>query len=136
MVFTAYHPMVETDTDNSLDVYRYDAVTGEMTRVSVDTAGVGGNADFTDAGFGFDARVLSNDGQQIVFTTSEALSPDDGNGGPDAYLWQDGHTTLISTGAVGGGAGTVVIDGSGDNIYITSAQQLTADDTDSVDRRL
>ena len=47
MVFTAFHPMVETDTDNSLDVYRYDAVTGEMTRVSVDKAGVGGNADFT-----------------------------------------------------------------------------------------
>ena len=132
MVFTAFHPMVETDTDNSVDVYRYDAVTGEMTRVSVDTAGVGGNADFTDAGFGFDTKVLSNDGQQIVFTTSEALSPDDGNGASDAYLWQDGHTTLISTGAVGGGAGSVVIDGSGENIYITSAQQLTADDTDSV----
>ena len=49
MVFAAYNPMVETDTDNSLDIYRYDAVTGEMTRVSVDTAGVGGNADFTDA---------------------------------------------------------------------------------------
>ena len=39
-----------------IDVYRYDAVTGEMTRVSVDTAGVGGNADFTDAGFGYDSR--------------------------------------------------------------------------------
>jgi Tol biopolymer transport system component len=132
IVFTAYHPMVETDTDNSLDVYRYDAVTGEMTRVSVDTAGVGGNADFTDAGFGYDSRVLSNDGQQVVFTTGEALSPEDGNGAPDAYLWQEGHTTLISTGAVGGGAESVVIDGSGDNIYITSSQQLTADDIDTV----
>ena len=135
MVFTAYHPMVETDTDNSLDIYRYDAVTGEMTRVSVDTAGVGGNADFPMLDSASTREVLSDDGQQIVFTTSEALSPDDGNGGPDAYLWQDGHTTLISTGAVGGGAGSVVIDGSGENIYITSAQQLTAT-TPTLSRRV
>jgi hypothetical protein len=102
-----------------------------MTRISVDTAGVGGNADFTDASLGY-RYALSNNGQQVVFTTSEALSPDDGNGGPDAYIWQDGHTSLLSTGSVGGGAGSVVIDGSGTNIYITSGQQLTADDIDEV----
>ena len=99
--------MVETDTDNSIDIYRYDALKGEMTRVSVDTAGVGGNTDFSDAELGF-RNAISNNGQQIVFTTNEALSPEDGNGGPDAYLWQDGHTSLISTGAVGGGAGAVI----------------------------
>ena len=76
---------------------------------------------------------VPHNGQQVVFTTSEALSPEDGNGGPDAYLWQNGHTSLISTGSVGGGAGSVIIDGSGQDIYITSAQQcLTADDTDEV----
>ena len=58
-----------------------------------------------------------NNGQEIVFTTSEALSPDDGNGAPDVYLWKNGHTSLISTGSVGGGAGSGVIDGSGTNIY-------------------
>ncbi len=132
MVFTAYHPLVPTDTDNSLDIYRYDAVKGEMLRLSVDNGGVGGNTDFSNADFGYGGRVLSDDGQQVVFITSEALSPDDGNGAPDAYLWQEGHTTLVSTGSVGGGADTVVIDGSGDNIYITSTQQLTADDVDTV----
>ena len=131
LVFMAYHPMVETDTDNSVDIYRYDAVTGEMTRISVDTAGVGGNTDFSDAELGYSSSVSDN-GQQVVFTTSEALSPEDGNGGPDAYLWQNGHTSLISTGSVGGGAGSVIIDGSGQDIYITSSQQLTADDTDEV----
>ncbi len=131
LVFLAYHPMVDTDTDNSLDVYRYDAVTGEMTRVSVDTAGVGGNADFTDASLGY-RYAVSDNGQQVVFTTSEALSPDDGNGASDAYLWQEGRTSLLSTGSVGGGAGSAVIDGSGTNIYITSGQQLTADDIDEV----
>jgi hypothetical protein len=131
LVFSAYHPMVETDTDNSLDIYRYDAVTGEMARVSVDTAGVGGNTDFSNANLGT-RYAVANNGQQIVFTTSEALSPEDGNGAPDAYLWQDGHTSLVSTGAVGGGASAVVIDGSGNDIYITSSQQLTSDDVDEV----
>jgi hypothetical protein len=131
LVFGAYHPMVETDTDNSLDIYRYDAVTGDMTRISVDSAGVGGNTDFSDATLGY-SHSLSDNGQQVVFTTSEALSPEDGNGGLDAYLWQDGHTSLISTGSVGGGAGSVVIDGSGQDIYITSGQQLTANDVDEV----
>jgi hypothetical protein len=131
LVFTAYHPMVETDTDNSADIYRYDAVTGEMTRLSVDSAGVGGNTDFSDAELGY-SNAVSNNGQQIVFTTNEALSPEDGNGASDAYLWQNGHTSLISTGAVGGGAGSVIIDGSGQDIYMTSSQQLTADDTDEV----
>ena len=47
---------------------------------------------------------MTDDGQEIVFTTSEALSADDGNGAPDVYIWKNGHTALISTGSVGGGA--------------------------------
>ena len=47
---------------------------------------------------------MTDDGQEIIFTTSEALSSDDGNGAPDIYLWKNGHTSLISTGSVGGGA--------------------------------
>jgi hypothetical protein len=131
LLFLASHPLTETDTDNSIDLYRYDEVKGELTRVSVDNAGVGGNIDFSDADTNY-RNSISNNGQQVVFTTSEALSPEDGNGGPDAYLWQAGHTSLISTGSVGGGAGAVSIDGSGQDIYITSAQQLTADDIDEV----
>ncbi len=35
--------LVSTDTDNSIDIYRYDAVTGEMVRVSTGVSGAGGN---------------------------------------------------------------------------------------------
>ena len=37
--------MTPTDTDNAADIYRYDDVTGELIRVSVDAAGTGGNGD-------------------------------------------------------------------------------------------
>jgi Tol biopolymer transport system component len=135
-LFRTYYPMTPNDTDNAADVYRYDDVTGELLRVSVGTSGTGGNGD------GFDAEIpqaeefmhpsITDDGQEIVFATSEALSADDGNGAPDVYIWKDGHTALLSTGSVGGGATAADIDASGKNIYFESSQQLSQEDTDSV----
>ena len=83
---------------------------------------------------------ISDDGQKIVFTTSEALSPRDGNGEPDVYLWTPQGVSLISTGSgpplVGGNGGAeiqrprAVIDGSGQDIYFESAAALTPADGD------
>ncbi len=137
LAYRAFTPMVETDTDNSADIYRYDADTGELIRVSTDASGVGGSGDGLDANLSRAVNEharpnMSADGQQIVFSTSEALSADDGNGASDIYLWRGGHTSLVSTGAVGGGANEPLIDNSGDDIYFTTAQALTADDVDNV----
>ncbi len=135
-LFSTHAELTPTDTDNAADIYRYDDVTGELIRVSVDASGTGGNGD------GFNAEMpqaaefthpsITSDGEEVVFATSEALSADDGNGAPDAYIWKDGHTSLISTGSVGGGATAAYIDGSGRNVYFESSQQLTQEDTDSV----
>lgn len=134
--FKALTPLTPNDTDNAADLFRYDDSTGELIRVSVDAAGTGGNGD--DQNIGFTAAKehthpgMTDDGQEIVFTTSEALSANDGNGAPDIYIWKEGHTALISTGSVGGGAQAAVMDGSGNNIYFSSTQKLTPEDTDSV----
>jgi hypothetical protein len=148
LVFNTANQLVPTDTDNSRDVYRYDADTGAMTRVSTNVYGVGGNADNSDAGIRSSTLTfaihhshpaISDDGEAIVFTTSEALSPLDGNGQPDVYLWKAGHVSLISTGAVGGGTFNptlggalfpTTIDGSGTNIYFGTSQELTPGDGD------
>ena len=145
LVFKAWtSQLVPTDTDNSADIYRYDAVTGELVRVSVDASGVGGNTDGGAGGpSGAEAEMsvargpmsnnaISNNGQEIVFTTPEALSPNDGNGVSDIYVWKNGRTALISTGAVGGGASSAFIDGSGEDIFFTTAQELAPDDIDNV----
>ena len=49
MVLMTTSPIVPTDTDNSRDVFRYDADSGELVRVSVNTSGIGGNGDNRDA---------------------------------------------------------------------------------------
>ncbi len=135
-LFRSISPLTATDTDNATDIYRYDLVTSELVRVSVDPAGTGGNGD------GLDANIpqagehthpsITDDGQEVIFFTPESLSSDDGNGASDIYLWKNGHSALISTGSVGGGASSADLDGSGRNIYFETGQQLTPEDTDSV----
>ncbi len=147
LLFMSTSTLVDTDTDNSFDIYRYDDQTGELARVSTDFSGVGGNADGLSGYLPYNTAnrhnhmAITDSGEEIVFTTAEALSPDDGNGSNDVYLWKDGRTHLISSGAVGpngeeGSApppfATALIDGSGNDIYFATAQAMTADDVDSV----
>jgi hypothetical protein len=149
LVFTTTSQLVATDTDSARDVYRYDADTEEMTRVSTNVFGVAGNADglnarvFTEVGAfpnHHSHAAVSDDGSAVVFVTSESLSPLDGNGQPDVYLWKAARVSLISTGAVGtesrgsvGSSGVVAaIDGSGKNIYFNTVHQLTPSDGDDV----
>ena len=141
LVFSTSTPFVPTDTDRARDVYRYDAETGVLARLSTNVSGVGGNVDGFDAsilttisGTGTTSRAahvsVSDNGQAIVFVTREPLSPLDGNGEPDVYLWSAGHVALISTGAVGGGAGNAAISGSGKDIFFETFQALTPSDGD------
>jgi hypothetical protein len=152
LVFTTASQLLDADTDSARDAYRYDADTGELTRVSTNVFGVAGNGDF-DAAI---ARVtehhptttISDDGTKIVFTTTESLNlAVDNNDEPDVYLWTPSRVSLISTGSSGsaprvieGAYGLVIhspqvaIDPSGDDIYFESAQPLTpADGDDSND---
>jgi hypothetical protein len=145
VVFTTASQLLDTDTDNARDAYRYDAETGELTRVSTNVSGVAGNGPF-DVQI---ARVtehhptttISDDGTKIIFTTTESLNlAIDNNDEPDVYLWTPSRVSLISTGsAPSDELGNVVtpnvaIDSLGEDIYFESAQQLTsADGDDSTD---
>jgi hypothetical protein len=103
LVFSCYARLVAGDTDDAKDVYRYDAATGGLERVSVgeagydadgnrnDTANVRGrsglgNADATIPGGPVSSddlvleqqqlasRAVTEDGSRIVFSTAEPLS--------------------------------------------------------------
>jgi hypothetical protein len=133
LLFNSRDSFVPTDTDTSADIYRYDAKTDNMTRISTGASGTGGNGD------GFDAVIaepsehqkhpaIADDGQRIVFTTKEALSPLDGNGATDTYLWASGHVV----GSVAGETDVEPsIDGTGRDIYFETASKLTSGDGDS-----
>ena len=137
--------LLPNDTDESTDIYRYDAGTEEMARVSTAVSGAGGNGNFDARLRGFvdlpapehnSHSSISDDGELIVFSTEEALSPLDGNGEPDAYLWNGGRVlgsvaplvTGLSEGQTT--AGQVFINGSGQDIYIQTAARLNPSDTD------
>lgn len=136
LVFTTAGRLLDTDTDDARDVYRYDADTEDLTRVSTNVFGVAGNGDFDAA---IPPSAVSDDGQKIVFTTSEPLNlAVDGNEEPDAYLWTPDRVSLISAGSVGAGVAvernSVAITPSGQDIYFQTPGALTpADGDDSVD---
>jgi hypothetical protein len=152
VVFNTASPLVPTDTDNGFDVYRYDTESGELTRVSTGPLGTGGNAEGFDAYLasrsrptGFPDRPaedpwpsqlsITDNGQAVVFSTSEGLVPRDGNGATDVYMWKNGRVSLISSGAAGNSVsefGEFAIDRSGQDIYFVTAEALSPSDGDAV----
>jgi hypothetical protein len=141
----------QADTDGgAVDVYRYDAESGEFTRVSTDSAAAGGNQGNANAGIigGLaDLRstpayrshpAMSSDGQSVVFSTPEQLSPFDRNETVDVYVWHEDHVALISSGRVSSDEavanyrprGSITPDGR--NVFFNVAVPLVATDTDTV----
>jgi hypothetical protein len=129
------------DTDIAADVYRYDAKTGAMVRLSTATSGQGGNEPGLDATTyvapASPARsrtVMSSDGGTVVFLSAEALSPVDVNGGVDVYEWHEGRVSLISSGRPSQPSPLLPfawISASGTDIFFTTTEQLTGTDGDT-----
>ncbi len=153
LLFATFAPLIDqgpqADTDTSQDVYRYDADSGNLTRLSTGTDGEGGNSPGLDAVFSsinYDLvrptdgprRAITEDGATAVFLTSEALSPADTNGGPDMYMWRDGHVWLLSNGRPSGDGLLTVgrlgawISPSGRDIYLLTSAPLLSSDVDTV----
>jgi hypothetical protein len=136
LLFVTANKLDAGDQDNGAkDVYRYDAATHSIVRVSASVTGGGGNAS------GFDASIpaksaVSADGSTVIFDTAEALSPSDADGVDDVYGWRDGQVSSISAG--GGSALGVSLSGH-DLFFLTAVQVLGSDrdaNTDIYDARL
>jgi hypothetical protein len=156
LVFSTYAQLVPGDTDNAKDVYRYDAETGALVRVSLgeDGADANGNrndqdtvnADATIATsnhggsvrfqYEMNDRAISEDGSRIVFTTSEPLSPEVSNGLANVYEWHEqagggeGMVSLVSGGGASEPVEDVVIAPEGNDIFFVTTQGLVPQDTD------
>jgi hypothetical protein len=151
LVFSTYAQLIdrgpEADTDTARDVYRYDALTGGIQRVSLGENGVDGNgndsafdASITPAVFHgsvqeqyeLGSRAISDDGSRIVFTTSEPLSNDAINGLRDVYVWHEGRVGLISSGSATEADAEPVITPSGRDIFFMTSAGLVPGDTDGL----
>jgi hypothetical protein len=159
----------DTRTDGSTQIFRYDAVTEELVRISI---GNGGFNDNGNAGVG-DATIvgppiipapgpmrgdptMSNDGAYVFFQSPVGLTPQALNDvviasitgvvyAQNVYEYHEGHVYLISDGRDVGtaftpcegreGSGSAVCllgaDGTGANVFFTTADQLVPADTDT-----
>jgi hypothetical protein len=144
MVFETYAHLSSEDTNEALAVYRYDAKTGELTWVShaaldftahvneAKSAGVsairgqetGSNPDLEDL-----ARSVSENGEDVIFSTEEKLQADDVSKATQIYLWHDGTVSMISDGHSYSGL-TTMMSASGSDIYFLTNTQLVGQDTD------
>ena len=125
--------LVTGDTNGSFDVFVKDTITGKMTRVSTNSAGVEGNGDSFSNG-------ASADGRYITFgSQSSNLISGDTNGMYDAFVKDTVSGTTIalnvdSTGAAGNGH-SVPRGISADGRYVTfesTSSNLVAGDTNGV----
>jgi hypothetical protein len=151
LVFSTYAQLTSSDTDAAKDVYRYDAETGVIDRVSIGEDGAdangnnsefnatialpGGNADYVAKQYKLGDRAISEDGSRIVFTSSEPLSPAAQNHLANVYEWHqevDGEerSSLISTGSSEEPVEEVVISATGSDIFFVTSQGLVPQDTD------
>jgi len=156
LVFSTYARLVKGDTDNAKDVYRYDAVTGVLDRVSLGEAGADENGNHGDSEkensdasiarggqdgnptiigeYGLGTRAISGDGSRIVFSSAGPLSERAVNGLLNIYEWHrepgqpEGEVSLISSGSSLTSDGDPTISSSGrDIVFVTTAGLVPED---------
>ncbi len=100
-------------------------------RISTDATGSGGNAEI-GAFVSFNSAI-TDDGQTVVFVTTEALAPADSNSELDVYAWHEGQVSLISPDGhlSPNDYGAPGISASGTDIFFKTTSQVTAADTDT-----
>jgi hypothetical protein len=130
LVFTSVGDLTGQNSGGVAQVYRYDAVSGELLCISCGpgatgkaSLGIGQGAGGSIEGGSYDPQSasapMSADGEQIFFETESSLLPEDRNGGAepigatllgvevkipfdiDVYEWNAGRLSLISDGQPG-----------------------------------
>lgn len=152
LLFGSYGQLTSDDADSTKDLYRYDAVTGALERVSVGEAGydANGNNDAFDARMNeeqlngsssvltarLSTRAISEDGTRVIFASAEPLSPGAINGLVNIYEWHkeedwsEGVVSLISSGNSSELVEDAVITPGGGDVFFVTAQGLVRQDTD------
>ncbi len=116
-----------------MQVYRYDAQTGEVACVSCAPGGSAstGPAEFRQIGRSDHYRVIAENGA-LAFQTEQALLPADVNGRRDVYLYADGRPQLISTGKDPDLSTYLGMSENGDELFFATRERLVAQDVDGL----
>lgn len=157
LVFSTYGRLIghgaQVDVDGSRDVYRYDAQTGVLDRVSLgeDGADANGNGNGFDASIepvyrgqgtvaqqqSLETRAISDDGSRIVFSSTEPLSEAAINHHKNVYVWHkepgwsEGRVAMISSGTSLTDDIFPMISADGINVFFSTSQGLVPGDTEN-----
>lgn len=151
LLFTSAADPTPGSAGGASQLYRYDAQTGGLIRISIGEGGVddNGNVEYDNAsivkgnaGFASPRSTglsISDDGSYVFFTSVAALTrgaQDNLPSGSNVYEYHAGHVYLLSDGSdhriVLGGAATQLIGASpsGRDVYFRTAASLLPQDTD------
>jgi hypothetical protein len=119
------------DSDERVDLYRYDAVTGGFAQVS---AGVGGPGNGPFDVFMPPPGAAADIVARVVFTTAEPLLPQDRNEAADVYEWTPAGLGLISAGAPGMSAEYFDMTADSRTVVFATAATLLGRDRDGGDK--
>jgi hypothetical protein len=123
------------DNAGQSEIYRYDAISGQVTCVSCEPHG---DPATTSPAFNSASEVIvpqnplrnvSSSGQ-VFFQTAEPLVPRDSNGQVDVYEYNDGVPHLISTGSDSAPASFLDASVSGNDVFFTTTERLVKWDVD------
>jgi Tol biopolymer transport system component len=136
VLFSTAERLSPADTDSSVDIYSQQTSGGEPQLVSLGSGCGGCGNGPADARF---ARA-SADASQFVFTSSEVLSPEDGDAEDDIYARDVAgeETSLVTTSPSycplkkgNCGATFVAASSEGSRIFFTTVERFTLDDGDN-----
>lgn len=128
LTFLTSTPGEDSDGDPlPTGLYRYDAEgAGELTLVAAGTDHILKS----QSCFRLRYAGLSEDGETIVFQSTQKLVPEDRNNSYDVYRWHDGELALIS-GGTGDDSRFLLMTPDAKDIFFTTWDQLTPTDTDA-----
>lgn len=151
LVFMAYTEKVMAGFDNAnprcksdhdtrtlpglcTEIYVFDAVEDELTCVSCVHVGDKNrnsrlSVSINELSGEYSARGASNDGA-VVFTSDEALVPEDVNGRRDVYEWHEGDLRLVSPGNAPHDAEVLDMSADGQDVFFWTTERLVPSDVD------
>jgi hypothetical protein len=160
LVFSSFARLIrhgtQADVNDAVDLYRYDAATGVLDRVSLGEDGYDANGNVTVSGarltstigilpiavsvyseYSLATRAIADDGARIVFTSTSPLSAGAVNTGREnIYVWHkepgwsEGRVSLISSGTSTSNDFGAVISADGVNVFFMTSQGLVPGDTE------
>jgi hypothetical protein len=157
LLFASNADLTSDDTSSARQLFRYDAQTGDLLRVSIGQGGFNANGNTSSDAATFPVQnfvepteprplAISEDGAYVFFDSSDGLTPQalndaalpGGHLANNVYEYHEGNVYLISDGQDlsrerSGNSGVELLgtDASGSNVLFTSFDQLVPQDTDT-----